>query len=211
MLKNKQLMSVIVIAAANFLLAFASVFFLIPMNIVNGGMTGGAGYFSSINTNAITATTPVCVAFYGVPTAYTSAGTAITAGSSTVQMMNFVFSSNTNQNWTPSYTTNYKLAVPYTGLYVLQFTISSASNASYFQFITKNAGDGTEIAGTWNQNILASSAPATTEPGSLTCSTSCTAYLKTTDYICFSLYLLSGSITYYGRSSAQVTLIQRTA
>lgn len=40
MLKNKQLMSVIVIAAANFLLAFASVFFLIPMNIVNGGMTG---------------------------------------------------------------------------------------------------------------------------------------------------------------------------
>jgi hypothetical protein len=172
----------------------------------------GTGSFGTVvSTNQITCQYPVCIAFYGVPTSYTPAGTAITTGSSTVQMMNFVFSSNTNQNWTPSYTTNYKLAVPYTGLYVLQFTISSASNASYFQFITKNAGDGTEIAGTWNQNILASSAPATTEPGSLTCSTSCTAYLKTTDYICFSLYLMSGSITYYGRSSAQVTLIQRTA
>jgi uncharacterized membrane-anchored protein YitT (DUF2179 family) len=40
MLKNKRVMNVIVIAAANFLLAFASAFFLIPMNIVNGGMNG---------------------------------------------------------------------------------------------------------------------------------------------------------------------------
>jgi uncharacterized membrane-anchored protein YitT (DUF2179 family) len=40
MLKNKHLLNVIVIAIANFLLAFASAFFLIPMNIVNGGMTG---------------------------------------------------------------------------------------------------------------------------------------------------------------------------
>jgi uncharacterized membrane-anchored protein YitT (DUF2179 family) len=40
MLKNKRWMNVLVIIAANFLLAFASAFFLIPMNIVNGGMTG---------------------------------------------------------------------------------------------------------------------------------------------------------------------------
>jgi uncharacterized membrane-anchored protein YitT (DUF2179 family) len=40
MLKNKRWMNVLVIMAANFLLAFASAFFLIPMNIVNGGMTG---------------------------------------------------------------------------------------------------------------------------------------------------------------------------
>jgi hypothetical protein len=160
---------------------------------------------------AITVTTPVCVAFFGVPTAYTTAGTTITTGSSTAQILNFVFSSNTNQNWTPSYTTNYKLAVPFTGLYVLQFTIASSTNASFFQFITKNAGDGSEIASTWNQNILASNSPASTLPASLTCSTTCTAYLKTTDYICFSLYLLSGNLTYYGRSSAQVTLVQRTA
>jgi uncharacterized membrane-anchored protein YitT (DUF2179 family) len=40
MLKNKRLMNVLVIMTANFLLAFASAFFLIPMNIVNGGMTG---------------------------------------------------------------------------------------------------------------------------------------------------------------------------
>ncbi len=40
MLKNKRWMNVLVIMTANFLLAFASAFFLIPMNIVNGGMTG---------------------------------------------------------------------------------------------------------------------------------------------------------------------------
>jgi uncharacterized membrane-anchored protein YitT (DUF2179 family) len=40
MLKNKRWMNVLVIMVANFLLAFASAFFLIPMNIVNGGMTG---------------------------------------------------------------------------------------------------------------------------------------------------------------------------
>lgn len=40
MLKNKRWMNVLVIITANFLLAFASAFFLIPMNIVNGGMTG---------------------------------------------------------------------------------------------------------------------------------------------------------------------------
>ena len=172
----------------------------------------GTGSFGTVvSTNQITCQYPVCIAFYGVPAAYTPGGVTIGTGSLGGQMMNFVFSSNTNQNWTPSYTTNYKLAVPFTGLYVLQFTIASSTNAHFFQFITKNAGDGTEIAGTWNQNILASNTPPTTLPASLTCSTSCTAYLKTTDYICFSLYLMSGSITYYGRSSAQVTLTQRTA
>jgi uncharacterized membrane-anchored protein YitT (DUF2179 family) len=40
MLKNKRWMNVLVIMAANFLLAFSSAFFLIPMNIVNGGMNG---------------------------------------------------------------------------------------------------------------------------------------------------------------------------
>lgn len=40
MVKNKRWMNVLVIITANFLLAFASAFFLIPMNIVNGGMTG---------------------------------------------------------------------------------------------------------------------------------------------------------------------------
>jgi uncharacterized membrane-anchored protein YitT (DUF2179 family) len=38
--KNNRLKNILVIAVANFLLAFASAFFLIPMNIVNGGMTG---------------------------------------------------------------------------------------------------------------------------------------------------------------------------
>ena len=40
MLKNKRWLNILVIATANFLLAFASAFFLIPMTIVNGGMTG---------------------------------------------------------------------------------------------------------------------------------------------------------------------------
>ena len=47
MLKNKRWMNILVISVANFLLAFASAFFLIPMNIVNGGMTGVSLIFFS--------------------------------------------------------------------------------------------------------------------------------------------------------------------
>jgi hypothetical protein len=119
-----------------------------------------------------------------------------------------VFPSNTNQNWTPSFTDKYKLAVPYTGLYSLQFTFSSGAGVTFFQFITKNLGNGNEVAA-WNDNMLASSCPGLA--GSYTNSISATAYLKTTDYICFSVFPITGSITYYNRCCAHATLIQRTA
>ena len=156
----------------------------------------------------ITAAVPVCVAFYGTPTCYNTAGTALTSGQSAVGIYNLRFPSVTNRNWTPSYTTNYKLAVPYTGLYSLQFTFSSAATCVFFQFITKNLGNGGEIA-TWTDNVLASSALSLT--GSYTNSISATAYLTTSDYVCFSFYLLSGTITYYNRCCAQISLIQRAA
>jgi uncharacterized membrane-anchored protein YitT (DUF2179 family) len=59
MLKNKQVMNVIVIATANFLLAFASAFFLIPMNIVNGGMNGLSLIFFSWFTIPVDLTTAI--------------------------------------------------------------------------------------------------------------------------------------------------------
>ena len=109
---------------------------------------------------------------------------------------NLLISTCTNRNWTPTYTSNYKLAVPYTGLYSLQFSFSSSTNCSVIQFITKNLGNATEV-NTWTDKVIAASSPAIT--GTLPSSISGTAYLTTSDYICFSIFLLSGTVSYYDR------------
>ena len=140
---------------------------------------------------------------------YSNAGVLQTTGFTTQQAsFHLLFSTYTTRNWTPTYTSTYKLAVPYTGLYSLQFTFSSATACQCFQFISKNMGNGTEI-GAWTDKMIASSAP--TIPATLTNSISGTAYLTTSDYICFSIYTITGSITYYDRTCATITLIQRTA
>ena len=157
---------------------------------------------------AITVTTPVAVGFYGVPALYNTSGILQATGFTTVnQTFNVRFPSNVNQNWTPSYTSTVRLTVPFTGLYVLQFTFSSGTGTTFFQFITKNLGNGNEVA-TWDDKVLASSCPGL--GATYTNSISATAFLRTTDYLCFSIFPLSGSITYYNRCNAHATLIQRT-
>ena len=153
---------------------------------------------------------PVCISFYGSPTMYNTSGTLQTSGFTTTnQVFNLLFSSYTNQNWTPTYTSSCKLAVPYTGLYALQFTLSSNSNCSVCQFISKNMGNGNEVLSLTNDNLIATSSVTllATIPNSI----SGLAYLTTSDYICFSIWPSSGSISYYMRNLAQVTLLQRTA
>ena len=140
---------------------------------------------------------------------YNTSGVLQTTGFTTTgQTFNLLFPTYTGRNWVPTYTSSCKLAVPFTGLYSLQFTFSSGTTCTAFQFITKNMGNGSEI-GTWLDNMIASSSP--TIAGTLTNSISGTAYLTTSYYICFSIFPLSGAITYYTRSCASITLIQRTA
>jgi hypothetical protein len=149
------------------------------------------------------------VAFYGTPSCYSTSGTLQTSGSIALSATyNVTFPFNVNQNWTPSLTSTFRLTIPFNGLYVLQFTFSSGAGATFFQFITKNMGNGNEVA-TWDDKVLASSCPGL--GATYTSSISATAFLKTTDYICFSIFPLSGSITYYNRCNAHLTLIQRTA
>jgi hypothetical protein len=177
-----------------------------PGNIDTKGNITNTGTITS--TGPIIGKTPISLAFYGTPSCYNASSVLQTSGFTSTQIYNVVFPNYVNTYWVPSYTSAYKLAVPYNGLYSLQFTFSSGAGATFFQFITKNMGNGAEVAA-WNENILASSCPALV--GSYTNSISATAYLKTTDYVCFSIYLLSGSITYYNRCNAHLTLIQRTA
>ena len=70
-------------------------------------------------------------------------------------------------------------------------------------------GNGSETNPVVNDNLIATSSVSllATIPNSI----SGLAYLTTSDYICFSIYPLSGSISYYNRNVAQVTLLQRTA
>ena len=141
---------------------------------------------------------------------YNTSGVLQTTGFTTTgQTFNLLFPSYTNRNWgTPTYTSSCKLAVPYTGLYSLQFTFSSSTTCTVFQFITKNMGNGNETAA-FTDNMIASSCPVL--PQTYTNSISGTAFLTTADYICFSIFPLSGAIGYYVRNCATITLIQRTA
>ena len=120
--------------------------------------TGGVSTSTLTAANQITAKYPVCISFYGSPTTYNTSGTLQTSGFTTLnQVFNLLFSTYTNQNWTPTYTSSVKLAVPYTGLYALQFTFSSNSTNSVFQFISKNMGNGNETNPVVNDDLIATS------------------------------------------------------
>jgi hypothetical protein len=123
------------------------------------------------------------------------------------------FASNSNQNWTPSYSGTYKLAIPYTGIYSLQFTMSTdnTSGAGLQIFISKNLGNATDTYAGGNLTFCQNFGPGTLTfaGGAVGCSG--TAFLQTSDYICFGFFLSSGGITYNNRPNAIFTLLQRTA
>ncbi len=108
---------------------------------VNGKANLASPSFSGTLTSVgqIVGQLPVSISFYGTPTCYSTGGVLQTTGFTTTgQTFNLLFPTNTNQNWTPTYTSTYRLVVPYTGLYSLQFTFSSATTCTVFQFITKH-------------------------------------------------------------------------
>ena len=122
------------------------------------------------------------------------------------------FPSNFNKNWNPTITNTYRLAIPYTGLYTFQLTVSSDSNAgaSMDVFVSKNLGNGADTYAGGN-NTFCQSYSNTGTVGGMCVGCSGTAFLLSTDYLCFGFFLASGTMTYNGRSSASITLLQRTA
>ena len=92
--------------------------------------------------------------------------------------------------------------------YILCNLLLAQPQIVLYYSLSRNMGNDNEI-GSWLDNMIASSSP--TIAGTLTNSISVTAYLTTSDYICLSIYPLSGAISYYSRNCASITLIQRTA
>ena len=108
-------------------------------------------------------------------------------------------------NWAPTYTNSCKLAIPFTGLYYLQFSNSSTTlNESEF-FISKNLMNNSDLNAGDTRLLCVS------RTNSYETSVSATVYLLNTDYINFGFFLISGTMTSHVRSVAQITLIQRIA
>ena len=175
---------------------------------VGGLLTANGGLVNS---------TPVRLTLYGVPTGYTySGGTATSQGSPFTPLQTYLYlkyPSSTSNNWTPSYTTSYRLAIPFTGLYAIQWTIVPAGGTpNFFEFISRSLGANNEFADTWSDQLMAMNT-VTSGGASYGYSMSATGYLTTGDYLSFGIFLLSGSWTPYAsnRSSITITLIQRTA
>ena len=115
--------------------------------------------------------------------------------------------SNSNYNWTPSYTTNCRLAVPYTGIYAISWSMcQSAAGTVCNCFISKNLMNGSDTNSATG-NCLANNAFSL-----ISSCLSTTAYLLNTDYINIGYYLESGSQSLSGtRNTLTITLLQRTA
>ena len=144
----------------------------------------------TVNVSTLVHTTPIHIAFYGAPSSpYTVATTEYY----------LKFSSYTNQNWTPSYNAQNGLAIPANGIYFLSLTLHTSSTTEFY--ISKNGG----ILTSANGNTLA--AQVISGGGEASCST--TAYLTTSDVIYFGVFN-STSSSYQGRSTASITLLQRT-
>jgi hypothetical protein len=168
----------------------------------------GTGYVSTTTLTAsgqITAKFPVHLSFYGKPSLYNSSGTLQTVPNTTFTYYYCLFPSYNSLNWTPSYTNSCRLAVPYEGLYALQFSMQTSGNRD--QFISKNLMNNADGSAT-DDKLMSFTISYTGNGGEL--SQSATAYLRTTDYINCGFALFGGS-TNPGYSTFTITLLQRTA
>jgi hypothetical protein len=185
--------------------------------------TNSDGYVSASNnisgnisvSGQITSTFPVHISFHlsgGNMTYFTVDGVSI-ATPNTERYYCIKFPSYTSQNWTPQYSAQTRIIIPYTGLYYIGFTYHSNVPGNLGQrelFICKNSSDLNPL----NDDLLAccSNVPVGINNALVETNCSATAYLVTGNYI---------SVGFYGfgttdntssiRSRLQITLLQKTA
>lgn len=107
----------------------------------------------------------------------------------------------TSKNWTPSYSQNFRLAIPYTGLYQLKFSIGCGISREIC--ISKDLGNDNDF-NCGDDRLLACGTGS-----QLTIST--TAYLTTNNRIAFGTYSVTGGTgaVLNTRTTIMISLIQR--
>jgi hypothetical protein len=154
----------------------------------------------------ITAQYPV--AFFGYNTAalFNTSGAGV--GSITSGNVGYLKWTGTATNWTLAYTNSCRLQVPYTGLWVISYTIGTSSTATGEMFISKNValnGNNFDNVG----NTLAFQGWTSTVCYDANCAA--TLLLSSSDVLNFGFLCTSGTTTLGDRCALQVVLIQRTA
>ena len=113
-------------------------------------VNGKASLSGATFTGQITSQFSVHLSLYGAVSVFNSAGTAQTPPLTTAGFYYLKLASNNNYNWAPSYTTSCKLAIPYTGIYSISWSMCQAAAGTVCNcFISKNLMNG-GISGTRN-------------------------------------------------------------
>ena len=156
---------------------------------------------------------PMHLSLYGAPSTYSSGSSVANTTWSTAGYYYFLFpsSSLSSVNWAPAYTNSTRLQIPVTGLYALKLTFTGVGSTYAGElFMSKNLNNNLDMAA-YDDRLLAVEQFNTnnTYEGTI----SATAYLLSTDFISFGIYLASGaSITSFSpRCTATVTLIQNAS
>ena len=165
--------------------------------------TSGSIYVAGL----VTAEHPVSIQFYGTPTLYNSSQSSLSSTTSTGNWFFPLWSSNSNQNLSPSYSNTVQLQVFATGLYAISFTLATTQTSSGEIAINSGTGLGGNF---FDSNMLAAQGWNTAYAG-FDCSCSCFAQLSSGALITFAIYFASGTLQLGGRSRAQVVLMQKTA
>jgi hypothetical protein len=182
------------------------------ITIYNGGYKFNADPISGdlLVAGQITAKYPMTLYGWATQLLYNTSGTNV--GSVGTNSSGFVkWGTIAANNWTPAYTDNCRLQVPFTGIYTISWTLGMSTNASGVIFITKNtllSANQVDNA----LNCMAIQAWSVSIPAfEVNCSTN--AYLTAGDLINFG-FLTGGAgvgVTLSARSVMQMSLIQRTA
>jgi len=161
------------------------------------------------NTTLQTTSTGNTILYYnGIPSAYDYTGTTLSSGftsASGYQYLSFASLLISGLNWTPVYTNNTKLSVPYNGIYTISFGMNIVGSACIELFISKNASNNNDLNTVGK--ILAIGQTYSDAQITVSC------YLSTSDYINVGFFVDSARATFTlgSRCNLSISLTQITS
>lgn len=176
---------------------------------VASGVQCAALEFSTTNLSANTLTTqPVHLFLYGTPTAYTGTANSTLVGTSLSQntQTRILLPSSTNIGWTPTYSSNCRLNIPYDGVYSISYSAGAPIGWQATFAISKNTDTPS-----YDQNTLSYGTIPYITVGYAAASITATAALTTSDYLAFHyMNASSTALNMTANNTISVTLLYRT-
>lgn len=179
------------------------------LSVLSGLQCGSLDFVSSSQPgNTLSSSTPVHLFLYGTPTAYTGTDNTTLVGTALNQSVptRILFSTNTNLNWTPTYSANCRLNIPYNGVYSISYSAGAPIGWQATFAISKNTDTISN-----DQNMLSYGTIPYITVGYASASIATTALLTTSDYLCFHFMNASSTqLNMTANNTVSITLLYRT-